>query len=249
MPAIVTPHLPENNVTCVILSCLAVKVIDALTTLGVVAIPVPAHPLLQEPIATHADLQFFHMGGEDIIVCRGADPVNQAFLRKKGFHLIEASGALRPEYPGDAALDAARVGNVLIYHPSCTDAAVLSQITSAGLKPIATRQGYVKCSVCIVDDHSLITSDQGIARRTSKAGLDVLQINPGFVELDGYRYGFIGACCGKLAPDLIAFTGDLETHPDCQNIRNFLSGRGVRDIALCHGPLRDIGGILPLTET
>ena len=83
-----------------------------------------------------------------------------------------------------------------------------------GLELIPVKQGYAKCSLCIVSENAVITADEGLAYTLCRAGLDVLKIIPGCIRLPGYGYGFIGGCCGKLDAATMAFAGDPLTHPD-----------------------------------
>ena len=76
----------------------------------------------------------------------------------------------------------------------------------------------------------------------------MLLIQPGHIQLPGYDTGFLGGCCGKLAADKLAFTGQLDLHPDGQRIQSFLEQRGVTAVELTTGPLIDVGGIVPLME-
>ena len=115
-----------------------------------------------------------------------------------------------------------------------------------GLRILPVRQGYTACAVAVLDKQCAITSDLGIARHLEKNGFTVLRIQPGFIQLPGYGAGFIGGCCGKLAPDLLAVTGHLESHPDGQRMRDFIQKRGIAVWELTDGPLLDVGGVLPL---
>ena len=112
----------------------------------------------------------------------------------------------------------------------------------------ATAQGYTRCAAAIVDQNSVITADMGLSMVLKRAGLTVLEIQPGAIRLPGYPYGFIGGCCGLIAPNQLAFTGSLGFHPDSQKIKSFLQERGVQWIELTNEPLLDIGGIIPITE-
>ena len=114
---------------------------------------------------------------------------------------------------------------------------------------IPVRQGYAKCSTAVVSEHAIITADSGIANAASLAGLDVLKLQPGYIHLDGYAYGFIGGTCGKLSASTIAFAGSVNRHPQAAEILKFLEQHQVQAISLYEGPLQDIGGILPLAET
>ena len=109
---------------------------------------------------------------------------------------------------------------------------------------IDVRQGYTKCSVVIVDEHSIITYDEGIVRACSKyPDLNVLKVSPGFVKLDGYDTGFIGGTSGRVGDEII-FHGDLFVHPDFQRIVSFIEKRGLTCRWFSDFKLTDIGSIL-----
>ena len=79
-------------------------------------------------------------------------------------------------------------------------------------------------------ESAIITDDVSIASAAEKNGLAVLLVSKGDVALPGREYGFIGGCCGLIAPDTMLFNGSLASHKagDFQ--------------------LTDIGSILPLAE-
>ena len=53
-----------------------------------------------------------------------------------------------------------------------------------------------------------------IYKKLTRYGIDVLLIRPGYIELPGYPYGFIGGTNGNLSKDIIVFSGSLKEHPD-----------------------------------
>lgn len=117
-----------------------------------------------------------------------------------------------------------------------------------GITLVPVNQGYAKCSVCAVDERSIITQDPSIAQAAKRHGLNVLKIQAGRILLPGYDTGFIGGCSGLLGRKLLAFTGSLGAHPDGEWIKEFLHSRGVEPLELTDGPLYDVGSILPLLE-
>ena len=119
-----------------------------------------------------------------------------------------------------------------------------------GLELIPVKQGYAKCSLCIVSENAVITADEGLAYTLCRAGLDVLKIIPGCIRLPGYGYGFIGGCCGKLDAATMAFAGDPLTHPDGKKILSFMERHGVkpRNLLGQGEKLIDIGSILPVMQ-
>ena len=63
------------------------------------------------------------------------------------------------------------------------------------------------------------------------------------VELPGYKRGFIGGASGRVG-DEIWFNGDLNAHPDAQNIVNFICRCGLTVCWISDVPLVDIGSII-----
>ena len=144
---------------------------------------------------------------------------------------------------GDAALNLCSVGNYLPRSQKRDPADIVNNLTSVeGMRPVWIRQGYARCSCCVVDEKSLITADRGIASACEAAGLQVLLISPGFVALPGFAYGFVGGASFFVSEKSIAFTGSLQGHPYGDRILRFLDARGVTAQPLSAGPLVDIGG-------
>ena len=82
---------------------------------------------------------------------------------------------------------------------------------------------------------------------TAKNGFDVLLLQKNCVNLEGYKYGFIGGASGKIAPDKIAFMGDISLHPEYDRIKRFLYKRDIEPISLSDEPLTDFGSLLPIS--
>ena len=61
------------------------------------------------------------------------------------------------------------------------------------------------------------------------------------------EYGFIGGASGKIAPDKIAFMGDISLHPEYDRIKRFLYKRDIEPISLSDEPLTDFGSLLPIS--
>ena len=45
-----------------------------------------------------------------------------------------------------------------------------------GYEIINVKQGYAKCSICVVSDNAIITADKGIAKAAIQNRIDVLEI-------------------------------------------------------------------------
>ncbi len=106
---------------------------------------------------------------------------------------------------------------------------------------IHVKQGYAKCNICPVTERAFITSDKGIATVCAKFGFDVLLIESGFIQLEGFDTGFIGGASFKISQSEMAFTGSLNLHPSKAQIEAFLNRYGVKPIYLTEQEIFDIG--------
>lgn len=241
------PNLPESEVGLAAVSGTYGEVIRGLRRCGVETVPTGPRPALARAVQCHADMLCHPLGGARIVVARGEKEL-RARLEAHGFTVTESVSEIESPYPNDAALNAARIGNRMIANPQILDRTILEDCRENGIELLPVRQGYAKCSVAVVDENSILTPDAGIAAAASSAGLDVLKVRPGFVELPGYPCGFLGGAYGMIGKKRLAFAGDLRTHPDCEKIEAFLRAKQIEIVCLCGGPLLDVGGILPLLE-
>ena len=221
-----------------------------LKSLHIKSILLPDNPDIDPHLTGHADLSMLHAGGEKLFLA----PYLEGSAFVKG---LEARGAMLrfPElqqsrdYPTDAQLNLCILGEYVICNPKTADANIVANLTkNDDKKCIPVRQGYSRCAVCTVDADSIITADRGIAIAAESNGMHVLQIRPGYIRLEGYPYGFIGGASCKLASDKLAFTGNLDGHPDREAILGFLSERGISPVYLSQEPAFDIGSMIPLFE-
>jgi hypothetical protein len=106
-------------------------------------------------------------------------------------------------------------------------------------------QGYAKCSTAIVGESWLITADTSIHAAAHAAGLDPLLVRPGYIDLPGYEYGFIGGASG-LAGDMVLMTGTLYHHPDHEAIEAYVGERGRKLMILSRKRAVDLGTIFVL---
>lgn len=171
------------------------------------------------------------------------------FLCKMGLSddapVYSATGLeLKPGYPDDCAFNAACTGKYFIHRLDCTQPVLLDAAKELGMTLIDVPQGYAKCSIVILTETAIITSDEGIARACEPyEDLEVLLIQPGHVRLDGYSYGFLGGASGRVGKELI-FNGNLIRHPDFTEILDFAEAHGLTCKWFPEYQLTDIGSIL-----
>ncbi len=238
------PNIPDEKVTHVLLGeRYADKLAPAIKRLGVTVVTLGAGRGLDERVAYHADMTAHHLGENRWIMLKS---VRKEAEKLGNIEIIDPNIELSPQYPNDVALNVLRLGGYAYGKRSAVCSALLEHLYHRGVEFIDVRQGYAKCSVCVVSRRAAITADAGLASALEAHGVDVLRISPGHIRLDGYDSGFIGGASGLLAPDVLAFTGRLDGHPDAGRIHSFLERHGVRPLELTEKPLYDVGSVLPL---
>ena len=161
-----TPHLPQGKVgLCALGEKYRENLEKPLQNLGMTPFWLPENRAVDPRLSGHADLVLLHLGGNRVLTYLDRLPDIE-------LDAVKVTGQGR-EYPADARLCACVVGRFCIHNFRISEAGV------AGFERVDVRQGYAKCCTCVVDAHSIITSDAGIAKAAARHGLDVLRIRPG----------------------------------------------------------------------
>lgn len=245
MKFIEKPNLPQSRVTVAAISYEAGEATKKLTDLGIKVIQIPINPALPLPVNSHADLQLLHLGKNNIFVQH--EHLFAGELQKK-LNIVKIKKEPGNKYPDDVRLNCAFIGNNLICNAKTIAHEILDFAENNEFNIINVNQGYSRCSICIINENAIITDDESIFTAAGNYLNDALLVSKGSIGLNGYNYGFIGGCCGKINKDKIAFNGRIESHSDCNQIIDFLNKHNIECIELSNERLTDIGGILPLCE-
>jgi hypothetical protein len=162
----------------------------------------------------------------------------------KSLTLIKGDCDPGSTYPRDCAYNVAKMGKKIIGNLSYTDNKIKEIYSQKGYEFIDVKQGYTKCNMCIIDNSSAITEDEGLFKQLAHKNIDILKIDSGFVELKGFSNGFIGGATGFINTKTLAFCGSLDTHPNNLKIKNFINSKSVDIICLSSTILKDFGSIL-----
>lgn len=235
------PNLPNRAVIRVIVGEDYVSELrEALEERSIEVIACPINGIVDPRLHSHIDLSVLHQGGNRLIVSEAV--ANEKFtsvLRELGTAITFCKAPYGSNYPDDAGLCAAIIGEKVFHNRSLS-------VLSENQKLIDVRQGYAKCTVCIVSENAAITSDRGMARAMSDEGINVLTICDGYISLDGFNNGFIGGSAFKISADKLAFTGTLDEHPDKVEIEQFLLANEVKPVYLTKKCIFDIGSAIPI---
>ncbi len=238
------PNLPEGNVYSLICGGLNADIIDYFERRGIELLYTEENKTVDKAVSKHADLSALYFGGGRIVVDRGQTKLISK-LKALGFSVTETDEKVSGTYPGDCILNHTVMGENIIGNSKIFDESV--KRLCKGLKAISVNQGYCKCSVLVVDERSIITDDESVARKVSENGIECLLISKGDIFLEGHSYGFIGGAGGKISKNEIIFFGDITKHRDYDRIKKFIAGKDMEIISFDF-PLTDFGGIIPVKE-
>lgn len=245
-----TPNLPVCADIVIIGEKYCKILQNSIKSLGINALFMPDNPYVDPRLSGHADLSVLHLGGDRLLLApylKGSSFSRQ--LEDRGFDIQFADIEQSALYPNDAQMNVCILGDKVIYNPKTVPDTIVKYLTiENGAIQVSSRQGYSRCSVCVVNDNAIITADEGICRSAKAHEIDVLKIRPGYIDLPGFDYGFIGGASFKLSDTKLAFTGGLDKHPDTERIIEFASLHNIDIVYITDKPAFDIGGAIPITE-
>ena len=236
-----TPQTPERPVKTALIGDAPDAVLHLLTSRDIELVRLPVNKKLSGVVRTHADANVFHTG-DGIFFCDVAMAPMIEALRPRELHLCTVAGG----YPTDCALNAAWPGSVVFAHKTALYEELQRFFLSHEITLQPVKQGYARCSVCPVGSRGLLTDDSGIYEAAKRCGLDVLLLEKGDIRLNGHPYGFIGGASAMIAPDKVAFFGDLSTHRNRAEIKAFLQKHDMKYVDIPGLPLTDVGGIVAI---
>lgn len=245
---ITTPNLPSRRIRLAVIDGRAKSVGKTLSKMGVEVIYTRRHPVLYDAVSYHPDMVMHHLGGRDIVVAPDTDESFVYKLERHGFNVIAGKTFLSRNYPGDIAYNVARIGDIALHNTRYTDEVLKCELEKRGVRLIHVRQGYAKCSVCVVDERAIITQDAGIAKKASQCGIEVLLVPPGNIKLYELDYGFIGGATGLISKKCMGISGNISLYDHRKEVMNFLHKKGISIVNLGCDEIVDIGSIIPLME-
>ncbi len=241
------PFIPLKKANTIIIDGrVSDEIIDNLKKLNLNIIPTIECKEVDYPISYHPDIVIHPIDHKTLIIAPNVFEYYEGKLYGLGINLIKGETELGKTYPEDVAYNVGRMEGIAVHNFKYTDEKLKYYLKKQDLKFIHVNQGYTKCSMAIIDERAVITADYVISKELKKIGFDTLLIKPGYVELPGYDYGFIGGTCGNLSTNEIFFTGKINHHPDKERIIKFIKKYKKRLIWLSDKKLVDVGTIIGL---
>lgn len=223
-------------------SRLSAKCCEKLQKMGYELVFMPRISVLDTPICAHPDMSVIKIKQKWF----AASDVHDTFTFLSSCEFVSRADGVQNNlsYPFDVAFNGAVVGKKLICNSKYISRRILDYAVKSDYEIVDVKQGYTKCSVCVVDDNSIITEDKGVADKCAAAGIDVLLLKTHGVKLDGFENGFFGGCSGKLSDGHLVFAGCIKSHAEYREILKFCTERGVEPVSLSDEPLYDVGSII-----
>ncbi len=239
--------IPSKKISFALIDSRASKnIVQSLNKLNIKIIKTIKCNETYDAISYHPDICVIKLNNNDILVAPNVYDYYKENLTPLGFNVIKGNLSIENKYPHNVQYNVAILGNKVIHNFKYTDNILLDYINKNRMTKINVNQGYCKCSICIVDENSIITSDEGIYNEVIKHNIDCLLIEKGHIDLFELNYGFIGGCTGLISNDTLAFFGDIEKHPNFNDIQNFVSERNKKILCLSKENLTDLGSLIPL---
>ncbi len=198
---------------------------------------------LQEPVSCHPDMTLYPAGDGRVVCAPSVFAEYSALLSSFGRTLVQGKTPLFKDYPRDVAYNVLNVGSYAFARWDYVDIVLQRVAREQGTFFVPVAQGYSRCSALVVGN-GVVTADASIANAVYNTGFSVLKISPGYIELPGYDYGFIGGASGVLDEETVAVFGDLDFHPDGEAMRQFIFRQGFDLREIKGTPLTDVGTIL-----
>lgn len=242
------PFLPHADVKTVLVDYRIHESAEkTLESEGIEIIKTTACHELYDAISGHPDIVVHPVGNNKFVVAPNVFEYYKPIFSKKGFALTKGDTWLYRNYPANIAYNVLRVGSLAFHHTKYTDKAIKDEFEKNNINLIHVNQGYTKCSTCVVNENTIITSDQKLAKTAERYGIESLMIKPDGIVLSGLNHGLIGGASGLLSRNTLAFTGSLDNIEENYKIYDFLSRKGIEVKILSTKQIFDIGSIIPLT--
>lgn len=217
-------------------------------------------PLIYDEVCAHPDMYYtkindkIYLSKDKYILLKDKLPfkVNMGFSEVKG------------TYPQDVLYNVCIMGKNAIHNFKFTDLFVKKYLEEQDFNLIDVKQGYSKCSICVVDDNSCIVSDISIATTLLNNNIDVLYVSEKDIKLlrrisatikdykkNGFEYsdmeGFIGGAMVRLEDKMIVF-GDEKKLSNYVKIKKFIENKGLELVGFENLDIIDYGAVVEVTN-
>ena len=223
---------------------------DMIRKLGYNIVELPCSDILYPEISSHPDIFCCKIKDKVIIEEKMYEKINGKIHDKS--NIVVSKQKLEKKYPYDVIYNICQIGKNVIHNFKYTNKEALNLIDKCNLNKINIKQGYSNCSIAVIDENSVIVSNEKIANILSENKIDVLNINWNLdIKLLNCKgtysnmTGFIGGAISRLDDYVIVF-GDLEKIDKNNIIRSYITKKGLEIIDFKGLDVIDYGGIIEI---
>ena len=222
---------------------------DKLKELGYKLIEIETSKDVYSEISSHTDI-FCTKIKENLVV----EPTKYNLIKskvEKEINIIKGSSKVESKYPNDIKYNVCVLGKNAIHNFQYTDKKIKEILQKENFDLINVKQGYTKCSIAVIDENSIITSDRGIYEELRNKNLNILFIeNKLNIKLLNNNQislmdGFIGGAISRIENNIF-ISGDLRKIDNDNKIRNFIKERNLNIISFDNLEVIDYGGIIEI---
>ncbi|MEE0867100.1 MAG: hypothetical protein UIL37_02215 [Clostridia bacterium] len=231
------PYLPKEKASLFIADC---KIENA------TVITPPPIASLPYSMRRHADLGICIISEKTAVCPPDTCAYYNNVLSRYGYRIIEGKKSIGSNYPKDCAYNVGIVGKRCFMKKSACDSILLEELIKAGMEIVNVNQGYSKCSLCALDENTIITADESIKKAAEGLGMKVFFTSNKGIVLEGFQNGFIGGCLGKLDAKTLLSHGNLSMLEEGNTLLKNLNKNGFEVKSIKEGDVIDIGSVIPL---
>ena len=222
---------------------------DKLKELGYKLIEIETSKDVYSEISSHTDI-FCTKIKENLVV----EPTKYNLIKskvEKEINIIKGSSKVESKYPNDIKYNVCVLGKNAIHNFQYTDKKIKEILQKENFDLINVKQGYTKCSIAVIDENSIITSDRGIYEELRNKNFNILFIeNKLNIKLLNNNQislmdGFIGGAISRIENNIF-ISGDLRKIDNDNKIRNFIKERNLNIISFDNLEVIDYGGIIEI---
>ena len=235
-------NIPKSKVSAVLVDCkLNNRSCELLENQGIRVIKTRPLRSISNSTSTHPDMQLVRIDERTALVAAELADYYAELL--PDYRLISIDGIKLP-YPNDCSLNFTVIGDRCFITENQFN--TVRSVTDIRYKIVKIKQGYSRCSICILNENAIITADYGIIRAAKNVAMRAYYLPDESILLDGYRNGFWGGCCGLISPETVFFNGNIESLPCKTRLFDILKSEKITPLYCKDISLYDNGGFITL---
>lgn len=200
------PFIPFKKANTVIVAGnIGEEIYMNLKKLNLRVIKTISHKKVDSSISFHPDIVIHPINNNILVTEPSVYEYYRDEFKNTNIEIIKGEKQLDCKYPLDIAYNVGRIGKFAIHNFSYTDEVLKYYLRKQNLELINVNQGYTKCSIAIIGQNDIITSDVFIDKVLKGYGINSLLIEPGNIFLENQNYGFIGGCTGNMSNKEVSF--------------------------------------------